>query len=249
MLVRNQVPEVYNFTEKMLRAKRSKYKMKSDKYKNITLYKKLMSGTAPLIKYWIHSAMVKTALNNGWKITRVHNTLTFTAQRVCEDYIQFNQDMRLKYNNEGLEFLGNFHKLMNNGFYGWFCRAVETYQETQLLFSGVDSYNHFQIQNDEMCSGMTLQEQAILAIQNPHDNDEQKRENIVELFDQQVKKAKRVIEGHEDFLKNCTSLIVGDHRLTKIEVLKDYIETLASGKLQALSSFQLNTDLQEMNEN
>ena len=76
LLVRNQVPEVYNFTEKMLRSKRSEYKLKNNKYKSISLYKKLMSGTAPIMKYWIHSPILKTALQNGWKVTRVHNTLT-----------------------------------------------------------------------------------------------------------------------------------------------------------------------------
>ena len=213
LLVRNQVPEVYNFTEKMLRSKRSEYKLKNNKYKSISLYKKLMSGTAPIMKYWIHSSILKTALQNGWKVTRVHNTLTFTAQRICEDYIQFNQDMRLKYTNQGMEFLGLFHKLMNNGFYGWFCRAVETYQETQLLFSGVDSCKHFQMQNDEMCSGLVLQEQAILVVQNPHDGEEQKKEKIIDLFDQQIKKAKKIIESHRDFLKNCSSMALGEHRL------------------------------------
>ena len=164
LLVRNKVPEVFNFTEKMLRSKRNEYVLKGDKYRSISLYKKLMSGTVPIMKYWIHSSMLKIALTNGWKVVRVHNTLAFTAQRICEDYIQFNQDKRLMWVSRGMEFLGNFHKLMNNGFYGWFCRAVETYQETQLLMSGIDSYKHFQSQNDDMCSGLILQEQAILVI-------------------------------------------------------------------------------------
>ena len=168
-----QVPQVYNFTEKMLLSKRSEYKLKDGKYKTISLYKKLMSGTAPMRRYWIHSSILNMALNNGWKVTKVYNTLTFTAQRICEDYIQFNQDMRLKYNKQGLEFLGLFHKLMNNGLYGWFCRAIETYQETQLLFSGADSYNHFEVQNDDMCGGKVLQERALLVVQNPHDGEEE----------------------------------------------------------------------------
>ena len=81
LLVRNQVPEVYNFTEKMLRSKRNEYKLRSNRYTSLSLYKKVMSGTAPQMKYWIHSSILKTALNNGWKVTRVHNTLTFTAPR------------------------------------------------------------------------------------------------------------------------------------------------------------------------
>ena len=246
LLVRNQVPEVYNFPEKMLRAKRCEYKLKADKYKNISLYKKLMSGTAPLTKYWIHSSILKTSLLNGWRVTRVHNTLTFVAQRVCEEYIQFNQDMRLKYNNEGREFLGLFHKLMNNGFYGWFCRAVETYQETHLLFSGMDSYNHFKSQNDELCSGLVLQEQAVLTVQNPHDNDEQKKDKIINLFDSQVIKAENSIAEHRDFLKNCTSITVGQSRIKKIQHLQGYIGGVKDGKLKALRAYNLDVGAKEL---
>ena len=178
-------------------------------------------------------------MQNGWKVTRVHNTLTFTAQRICEDYIQFNQDMRLKYTNQGMEFLGLFHKLMNNGFYGWFCRAVETYQETQLLFSGVDSYKHFQVQNDAMCSGLVLQEQAILVVQNPHDGEEQKKEKIIDLFDQQIKKVKKIIESrHRDFLKNCSSMAVGEHRLKKITLLTEYINEKGKRKKRSTQHTQ-----------
>ena len=78
------------------------------------------------------------ALNNGWKVTKVYNTFTFTFQRICEDYIQFNQDMRFKDSKQGLECFGLFHKLMNNGLYGWFSGDIETYQEPQLLFSGAE---------------------------------------------------------------------------------------------------------------
>ena len=241
------MPQVYNFTEKMLRSKGSEYKLKDNKYKGISLYKKLMSGTAPITKYWLHSSMLKTALQNGWKVKRVYNTLAFTAQRICEDYIQFNQDMRLKYTSQGMEFLGLFHKLMNNGFYGWFCRAVESYQETQ--FSGVDSYNHFQVQNDEMCSGMMLQEQAVLVVQNPHDDDTQKREKIIALFDRQVKKANRLIESHEDFLLNCQSIVVSEHRSKKIELLRKYIEEITVGKFDALGNYGYEVQLKELEEN
>ena len=111
LLARNQVPQVYNFSEKMLRARRCEYKMMEGKYKSLQLYKKPMSSVAPLKRYWVHSSMLKVAFNNGWRVTKVHNILTFTAQRVCEDYIQFNQDMRLKYISQGLEFLGLFHKV------------------------------------------------------------------------------------------------------------------------------------------
>ena len=79
LLVRNRVPEVQNFTEKMLCAKRLEYKSRGNKYKSISLYKKLMSDTEPLKKYWLHSSILKTGIENGWRVTKVHNALTFTA--------------------------------------------------------------------------------------------------------------------------------------------------------------------------
>ena len=91
------------------------YVKKPGKYKSITVNKKLISGTSPLSRYWIHSSILNLALNNGWKITNVHNTLSFVAQKICEDYI----DERMKYINSGQEFMALFHKLMNNGFYGY----------------------------------------------------------------------------------------------------------------------------------
>ena len=240
LLVRNKVPEVFNFTEKMLRSKRNEYVLKGDKYRSISLYKKLMSGTEPIMKYWIHSSMLKIALTNGWKVVRVHNTLAFTAQRICEDYIQFNQDKRLMWVSRGMEFLGNFHKLMNNGFYGWFCRAVETYQETQLLMSGIDSYQHFQSQNDDMRSGLILQEQAILVIGNPHDDEAQKREKITGLFEREITKAEDRIESHRLTLKNYTySSPVTERHLNKIAFLDNYIAEIRARKRRSTLGAQI----------
>ena len=245
LMVRNRVPEVQNFTEKMLRLKRMEYKARGGKYKSISLYKKLMSGTEPLKKYWIHSSILKTGLENGWRVTKVHNVLTFTAQRICEDYIQFNQDMRLKHMSQGQGFMGLFHKLMNNGFYGWFCRAVETYQETQLLFSGLDSYDHFQNQANGMCSGMVLQEQAILVVQNPHDSQDEKTMKITRLFDKQIAKAKKAIQGHVDFIQNCTKEKVLQSRREKITTLKRYVNDTIVGKSDALANFELHNQIRD----
>ena len=86
LLVRNMVPNVFHYTEKMLRSKRSAYAEQPGRYKALSLYKKFMSGTAPLKRYWIHSLIVNLALTNGWKITRIHNALTFTGQALTEDY-------------------------------------------------------------------------------------------------------------------------------------------------------------------
>ena len=93
LLVRNKVPEVYNFTEKMLTTKRCEYVRQKNVYKKIPTYSKLISGVEPLKNYWIHSSILREALLDGWTIDKVCNTLVFSAQRVCEEYIQFNQDM------------------------------------------------------------------------------------------------------------------------------------------------------------
>ena len=51
LLVKNETPNVFNYTEKMLRVKRSEYVRKPGKFKAIPTYKKLMSGTKPLFSY------------------------------------------------------------------------------------------------------------------------------------------------------------------------------------------------------
>lgn len=65
LLVRNQTPNVFNYTEKMLRVKRCEYVRKPGKYKNIATTRKLMSGTSPMRRYWIHSSLLNLALRNG----------------------------------------------------------------------------------------------------------------------------------------------------------------------------------------
>ena len=147
--------------------------------------------TQPMKRYRTHYSILNMALNNGWKVTKVYNTLTFTVQRIREDYIQFNQDKRFKDNKQGLEFFGLFHKLMNNGLYGWFCRAIETYKETQLLFSGADSCNHFEVPTHDIYGGKVCKNELCwLVVQNPHNCEEVKKQKISSLFDDQLNKAK-----------------------------------------------------------
>lgn len=243
LLVRNQTPNVFNYTEKMLRIKRCEYVRRPGKYKSIALCKKLMSGTAPTHRYWIHSSILNLALTNGWKVTAVHNTLTFTAQKICEDYIQFNQDKRMKYINSGQEFMALFHKLMNNGFYGWFCRAVENYKETQLLFSSKHSYDHFETFREGMCSEKSLQERAMVVVQNPHDTYEDKIEKIQKLFENQIKLADQNIQSHKHFIANCdkADLILKSNK--KIHQLELYIKRAKIGRSEAVSMFKISEDI------
>ena len=216
-LVRNMVPNVFHYTEKMLRSKRSAYARQPGRYKAIPLYKKLMSGTAPLKRYWIHSLIINLALANGWKITRIHNTLTFTVQALTQDYIQYNQDMRLKWIKLEFDFLANFPKLMNNAFDGWFCRPVETYKNTTLLFSGEKSYAHFEnFNNDSLASAESLQEQALIVVNNRHDNQLDKKEKIESLYDCVRDKAKKLISRHRNYIINTRDELLHSSHKEKI---------------------------------
>ena len=243
LLVRNQTPNVFNYTEKMLRIKRCEYVRKPGKYKSVPLYKKLISGTSQMRRYWIHSSLLKMALTNGWKVTAVYNTLTFTAQKICEDYIQFNQDERMKYINSGQEFMALFHKLMNNGFYGWFCRAVENYQESRLLFSSKKSYEHFETFSEGMCSEKSLQERAMVVVQNPHDTQEDKIDKIHQLFENQIKLAEQNIQSHKHFVANCDNATQIMKSNKKIRQLDLYIKRAKIGRSEAVSMFKISEDV------
>ena len=246
LLVKNETPNVFNYTEKMLRVKRQEYARKPGKYKAIPTYKKLMSGTKPMFNYWIHSAILNMALKNGWVVTKVLNTITFTAQKVCEPYIQFNQDERMKYIKLKREFMGLFHKLMNNGFYGWFCRAVEKYKQTDLLFSSQSSYEYFEKCSQEFCSGKALEERALFVIQNPHDNKEDKIDKIEKLFETQIKIAEKTIERCENFIRNITLGDVYNKTEKKIKSLKKYVTNARVGRAQAISTFKVEEELKEL---
>ena len=65
LFAHNQVLQVCNFTEKMLRYKMSEYKLKDGTYKCVSLYNKLMSGTVPMKRYWIHSSILNMPVKNG----------------------------------------------------------------------------------------------------------------------------------------------------------------------------------------
>ena len=66
LLVRNTTPKLQNYSEKMLRTKQNQFVFKRGKFTNIKLHQKLMSGTEPLKNYWVHSAMLNTAILDGW---------------------------------------------------------------------------------------------------------------------------------------------------------------------------------------
>ena len=87
LLVRNIVPNVFNYTEKQLRSKRSEYLRQPGKYKVIPMYKKLMSGTAPMKRYWIHSSLINLAIQNGWNefTIRSHSLLKELAMMMIKE--------------------------------------------------------------------------------------------------------------------------------------------------------------------
>ena len=246
LLVRNQTPNVFNYTEKMLRVARREYSKIPGKYTSVATHKKLMSGTKPMLCYWAHSSIIDLALKNGWKITNVHNVLTFTAQRICEDYIQFNQDERLRYTNQKQEFLALFHKLMNNGVYGWFCRAVEKYKQTELLFSSQASYEYFEKCSEDLCTKKSLQERATIVMNNPHDNNQDKIQKIEELFGKQISIAEKKINSLTHFKENSLDEHAIEKTEKRIRNLKAYIATAKIACRESISLFKLEQELKSI---
>ena len=244
LLVRNRIPKVTNFTEKMLRNKRLEYKNKEGKYTSLSLNKKLMCGTEKLKSYFCHSAMLNSALLDGWKITKVHNLVAFGAQRICEDYIQMNQDFRLFYTKKGMKFLGNFFKLMNNGVYGWMCRSPERYLETTLLMSEIDSYNYFEKQMRDMCtSDVSLQEQAVLISMNPHDNNLQKKEKVANLYEKYIDIGSARVREKQDMIASTKNESRKQKLYLELDKLYKYTLELQVAKLEAIANFENTADL------
>lgn len=246
LLVRKDTPNVFNYTEKMLRVKRKEYVRRPGKYVSIPTNRKLMSGTKPMFCYWAHSAIIDMALKNGWKITKVLNVLTFTAQRVCESYIQFNQDERMRYMKLNREFMGLFHKLMNNGFYGWFCRSVEKYKRTDLLLCAKTSYEHFERASEVLCSNKTLQERAVFLINNPHDNQEDKVNKINDLFDRQIEMAREKISTLKTVLENAQDEVGTRVTKKKLKTLMKYVESAKISRSETVAMFEIDEAVKEI---
>ena len=189
---------------------------------------------------------MKIALQNGWKVTKVLNTITFTAQKICEPYIQFNQDERLKYMKEDKEFKALFHKLMNNGFYGWFCRATERYKQTDLLFSSRNSYDYFEKCTQVLCGDRALEERALIVISNPHDNKKDKIAKIEQLYEEQITIAEKSIERYKNYIQNNTLGDAFSKTEKKVKSLNNYITSARIGCMQAISTYKIEEEVKDL---
>ena len=199
LLVANDTPNAFKFSEQQTRTVRST--RQEDRQNKVQVAEQETDvGEERHNNYWLHSSLLGMALANGWRITRVRNAVMFVGRALIGAYVQYNQDMRQHWIGEGLDFRATFHKLMNNSLYGWFCRAEERYKKTELLFSGEDSYRHFEEDCVATCSGLpcaSLQEKAQL-INNPHDDVEEKKNKICRLFDAAKDTAQRFLKHYDD---------------------------------------------------
>ena len=105
------------------------------------------------------------------------------------------------------------------------------------------SYEHFETYNEGICGGMALKEGALIVVQNPHDTEEGKGQNIVKLFAKQIDKAEECIATHRNFQQNCNKITVGENRLKKINTLKWYIAEVQQGKTDTLNLFKMREEL------
>lgn len=199
LLVRNMKPDVFAYSEQMLRCSREEYAKKSKKFKQINTHNKMISGVAPLRQYWVHSSMIARALANGWKITRVYQTLAYVAQSFLRHYIHENQVQRVFATQNGLNFLADFYKLLNNSLYGWFCRQNHLYKETQLMWDAQASFKYWLgVTNTKVeFVADTIEQMAEYASQNPHDDPAMSLVRMQQVYDE----AKEVTEGQIQRLK------------------------------------------------
>ena len=158
--------------------------------------------------------------------------------------------MRLKWIKLKFDFLANFHKLMNNASYGWFCRPVETYKNTTLLFSGKKSYDHFEnFNSDSLTDAESLQEQALIVVNNPHDSQLEKKEKIENIYDRVKDKAKKLISRHRNYIINTRDERLHSTHKKKIKFYENYILEVNIGRIESVAMFELYSKLKESEEN
>ena len=89
--------------------------MKAIKPDNYTSTKKLICDWSDKKNNLVHYRLLKFYIRHGMIIDKVHNIRSFKQSKWLEKYISFNTQKRNKAKND---FEKDFHKFLNNAFYG-----------------------------------------------------------------------------------------------------------------------------------
>lgn len=102
--------------------------------------KKLIASVNNKEKYIIHYKNLAQCLEHGLKLTKIHKVLEFKSSKFLEKYINLNNDMRTKSEND---FDKDFFKLMNNSYFGKTIEDVEKRNNVRLLTRWDQDRNRF----------------------------------------------------------------------------------------------------------
>ena len=89
--------------------------MKQTKPKNYAKSKKVICDWTDKKNYLVHYRLLKFYVRHGMVVDKIHEIISFKQSKWLEKYINFNTTKRNRAKND---FEKDFHKLLNNAFYG-----------------------------------------------------------------------------------------------------------------------------------
>ena len=93
--------------------------------------RKLIASLHKKTRYVLHYAYLKTVLEQGVRLVKVHRAISFTQSPWMRNYIMLNTELRKKSTNE---FEKNFYKLMVNSVYGKTMENVRSRRDFKLSY-------------------------------------------------------------------------------------------------------------------